>query len=65
MIVGHDPGISELAKLLAPQAGLEDLATAVACTMRFDVESWADLMPGEAQEVRCESRPPRLFGLWK
>lgn len=65
MIVGHNPGISELAKLLAPDAGLEDLGTAVACTMRFDVQTWAQLTPGEAQEARCESRPPRLFGLWK
>lgn len=65
MLVGHNPGVSELAQLLAPQARLAELGTAVACTMIFNVEAWAGIAPGAAEEVRCESRAPRLFGLWK
>jgi phosphohistidine phosphatase len=48
MIVGHNPGISELAKLLAPDAGLDELATATAFTMMFDVPAWPGIAAARA-----------------
>lgn len=63
MIVGHNPGISELAGLLSPSAGLNELATAAACSMTFNATAWRDVVPGTAEQTRFESRAPRLFGL--
>ena len=53
MIVGHNPGISELARLLAAGAWFAELGTACACTMLFDTDVWLDVNPGQASEVRA------------
>jgi phosphohistidine phosphatase len=63
MIVGHNPGISELANLLAPTAHIE-MATAALCSLSFDSRSWSDVKAGNLREVRSESPPVRLFALW-
>ncbi len=63
-VVGHNPGISECARLLAPQARLAEFETAAACTMTFDAQAWREVAPGAASDVTMETRPPRLFGLW-
>jgi len=63
MIVGHNPGISELANLLAPTAHVE-LATAAMCSLSFDSRSWSDVKAGNLREVHSESPPVRLFALW-
>ena len=43
-IVGHNPGISELARSLAPaDAQIGELSTASACTLTFTCESWGDV----------------------
>ena len=64
MIVGHNPGISEVAKLLAPLPPGEELATAAVCTLTFDVRSWAHVEPGTLRESQRETPPAGLFGLW-
>jgi phosphohistidine phosphatase len=51
MMVGHNPGISELARLLAAGAWVAELGTACACTMLFDTDVWLDVNPGQAREV--------------
>jgi phosphohistidine phosphatase len=63
MIVGHNPGITELANLLAPTSHV-DLATAAICSLTFDARSWADVKSGNLRDVQSESPPPRLFALW-
>ena len=63
LIVGHNPGITEIANLLAPTAHI-DLATAAICSLTFDTRSWADVKAGNLMEVRSESPPARLFALW-
>ena len=63
MIVGHNPGITEIANLLAPTARI-DLATAAICSLTFDVRSWLDVQADRLREVRSESPPARLFALW-
>jgi phosphohistidine phosphatase len=46
MIVGHNPGLSQLLAYLAPDSGTEQLATATAVTLAFDAQAWAGIHPG-------------------
>jgi phosphohistidine phosphatase len=64
MIVGHNPGISEVANLLAPAQSIEDLATAAVCTFTFDSRNWAEVQADNLREALSESPPARLFALW-
>jgi len=64
MIIGHNPGISALANMLAPQAGLGEFATAAACTLQFEIADWAVINAGSATGAAFKSRAPRLFGLF-
>jgi phosphohistidine phosphatase len=63
MIVGHNPGITELANLLAPAAHI-DLATAAVCSLTFDTRIWADVKAGNLRDVHSETPPARRFALW-
>ena len=63
MIIGHNPGITEVANLLAPTAHV-DLATAAMCSPTFDARTWADVKPGNLRDAQSESPPVRLFALW-
>jgi len=63
-IVGHNPGISELARGLAPEdAQVTELATACACTLTFATETWLNLEGPAARAVRYEP-PAKLFNLF-
>jgi phosphohistidine phosphatase len=63
-IVGHNPGISELARNLAPAgAELAELSTASACTLTFDVTSWSSL-EGPATNATRYDPPAKLFNLF-
>jgi phosphohistidine phosphatase len=64
MIVGHNPGITEVANLFAPTRGIEDLATAAMCTFTFDSRSWADVQASNLRDSLQESPPVRMFALW-
>jgi phosphohistidine phosphatase len=63
-VVGHNPGISELLKLLAPDAGIQELATGAMCTMTFKVTMWNSLAVGGAKEVEYEAPPSGIMGLF-
>jgi len=65
MIVGHNPGISVLANVLAPEAALGEFATAAACTMQFEAPNWAAINAGSATNTSRQARAPRLFGFFK
>ena len=65
MIVAHNPGVSVLANVLAPEAALGEFATAAACTMEFEVPNWSAINAGSATKAARKSRAPRLFGLFK
>jgi phosphohistidine phosphatase len=59
-VVGHNPGISELARLLASEdTPIAELSTAAACTLTFDVMSWEELSPDAGRAVRYD---PSAFG---
>jgi phosphohistidine phosphatase len=64
MVVGHNPGISELANLLAPHADVGGLATAAFCTITFDTDYWSGVGPGAMRDVFNETPPSRLFSLF-
>jgi phosphohistidine phosphatase len=64
MIIGHNPGISELANLLAPNADVGGLATAAFCTLTFDTDQWPAVGPSIVKEVTNEAPPSRLFSLF-
>jgi phosphohistidine phosphatase len=63
-IVGHNPGISELVRELAPQdMQIAELSTACACTLTFTKRTWANLEGPAAKAVRYEP-PAKLFNLF-
>ena len=64
MIVGHNPGLSEVAQLLAPNRGIGSLNTAAACSFTFDTNSWSAVVPSTLRDSFNESPPVGLFALW-
>ncbi len=64
MIVGHNPGLSEVAHLLAPNRGIGDLNTAAACSFTFDTNSWGAVVASTLLDSFNESPPVSLFALW-
>ena len=64
MILGHNPGITEVANLLAPRRSISDLATAAVCSLTFDSRSWADVAVRNLTASLREAPPARMFALW-
>lgn len=63
-IVGHNPGISELARNLAPpDEALAEMSTASACTLTFTAKSWLHLDGPASRAVRYDP-PAKLFNLF-
>jgi phosphohistidine phosphatase len=64
MIVGHNPGISEAANILAPSPEMSGLATAAFCSITFDVGLWPQIGPKVVRDSMIETPPMRLFSLF-
>jgi phosphohistidine phosphatase len=64
MVVGHNPGISEVARLLAPNRNIGELATAAACSFTFETNSWAGVAARNLRDSLSEAPPAPLFALW-
>jgi phosphohistidine phosphatase len=64
MIVGHNPGISEVANLLAPNLHIGDLGTAAMCSLTFDTRGWGSVEASTLRDSQCEAPPVGLFALW-
>jgi len=64
MIVGHNPGISELAQRLAPNRNIGDLTTGAACSFTFDTNSWSGVEARALRDSLSETPPVGLFALW-
>jgi phosphohistidine phosphatase len=62
MLVGHNPGLTEAAQLLAPNE-TSDLGTACACSIVFKMDSWTEVSTGKAIESAYEA-PSMLARLW-
>ena len=63
MIIGHNPGISELAHFLAPRDEMGGLATAALCTITFDTDEWPAVAPSLMRDSKNEA-PPSPSGLF-
>jgi phosphohistidine phosphatase len=63
LVVGHNPGVSELMQLLLPQRGAAGLATAAVCSIAFDAAEWRAIGSAAVTDVKREKPPSRLFGL--
>lgn len=61
MVIGHNPGVSELAHLLAPGREIGGLATAAICTMTLDTDEWSAVAPALVRDVLSDVPPSRLF----
>lgn len=44
-VLGHNPGLTELANLLCPEQALENLPTSAVFAVKAAIEKWADLSP--------------------
>jgi phosphohistidine phosphatase len=63
MIIGHNPGISEVAHLLAPSSEIGGLATAALCTLTCDTDQWSAIAPALVRDSMNET-PPSPSGLF-
>jgi len=64
MVVGHNPGISEVAQLLAPNRNIGELSTAAIGSFTFETNSWAGVEARNLRDSLGEAPPTRLFALW-
>jgi phosphohistidine phosphatase len=63
-IVGHNPGLSELAKRLAPEGiAVANLTTGAACTLTFTARTWVNIAAPAARAVQFQP-PQKLFSLF-
>jgi phosphohistidine phosphatase len=62
MIIGHNPGVSELAQLLAPEAEPRGLEDAALCSIAFETDQWPSIGQVTVNAVCRESPPTRFFG---
>ena len=63
MLVSHNPGLSDLALQIAPDARLDAFETGGLCTMSLSVSVWSGVGAGSARDVRYDS-PSRFFDFW-
>jgi phosphohistidine phosphatase len=64
LLVGHNPGITDLANQLGPQPCNSYLATGAVCSLSFDAPGWTDIGPSTCRDVMTEAPRPRLFARW-
>ncbi|MEP7244391.1 MAG: histidine phosphatase family protein [Gammaproteobacteria bacterium] len=63
-IVGHNPGISELARMLAPpDVNVVEMTTGAACTLTFTARTWETIEAPAARAVMY-APPKQLFSLF-
>ena len=60
-IIGHNPGISDLARSLAPHGmPLAELSTAAACTLTFAAKSWKHVAGPAARAIEYKPASSRF-----
>jgi phosphohistidine phosphatase len=62
MLVGHNPGLSEFARLLAPDAGLAEFETGATCAFEWERTDW-QIEYSTAERANYDT-PGRFFDLW-
>jgi phosphohistidine phosphatase len=65
MLVGHNPGVSELMQRLLPEHDSSGgLSTAGVCSIGLECEAWTAIEGAAVCDVQRAAPPPRLFGLF-
>ena len=64
LVIGHNPGISELTQVLAPARGLPDLTTGAICSLTFDARKWSGVGSESLTGLQSETPPMGLFRMW-
>ncbi len=64
MVIAHNPGISELVRLLLPEEPSTELAAAGWCSISFDCGDWEDLSALKVRDYMREAPSSGLFGLF-
>jgi phosphohistidine phosphatase len=64
LLVGHNPGMSELAQLLVSEGSASSLATAAVCSIAFRADGWEGIGAAEVTDVQRETPPRKLFSLF-
>lgn len=64
MVIAHNPGVSELAQLLVPEAEPTQLAAAGLCSIAFETSDWRTIGTATVCGVCRETPTLRLFGLF-
>jgi phosphohistidine phosphatase len=64
MIIAHNPGVSELAQLLAPDEAATQLPAAGLCSIAFETHDWQAIGTAAVCGVCREIPTLRLFGLF-
>jgi phosphohistidine phosphatase len=64
LLVGHNPGVSELMLRLAPRSGSAQLAAAALCSIAFDATDWSAIGAGAVTTVQREAPPRGLLRLF-
>jgi phosphohistidine phosphatase len=64
LLIGHNPGVSELANLLVPEGERGSLGTAALCSIGYECADWSGVGDTAAREVTRESPPGGFFGLF-
>lgn len=54
VIVGHNPGLTELADLISDQYRIDGMPTASIVTMKLNIDSWQDLTPATGINVEFD-----------
>ena len=54
LLVAHNPGLSEFAARIAVHPTVNNLPTAAALTLRFDIQHWSELRWGSGEDARLE-----------
>jgi phosphohistidine phosphatase len=62
MIIGHNPGVSELAQQLAPEDDARGMQGAALCSIVFATDQWSGIGHAAVSAVCRETPATRLFG---
>lgn len=54
LVIGHNPGLTELADLLSSDYRIEGMPTASMVTMKLNINTWQELIPNVASNVEFD-----------
>lgn len=64
LLVGHNPGLGELAVRLAPQAGIGSFEAGACCRLAFEAPDWASIGTAAAADYEAPRQFPGDLSSW-